>query len=253
MAIVGLPRPALFVLIVATALLQLTLAASQRSFGNAATTAWRRHKSLAANIMKTHRRFSHKSQEDDLNNIRSCEEEDDVELTSLLTIGSQDDLVVADPGLLRRTKRTNLDDLLVEAGEEEVNDDEDDDDDDDMEMTSSLLLHTRGGASHTLSETSVAPRGGARVNQHKNQPKKAASKVASSKDDSTAASMTSSVFNLVNNVAGAGILALSAGMTGGTGWIPAILLCVMLGIFSSHSFKIIGEACELTGEADFKV
>jgi hypothetical protein len=67
------------------------------------------------------------------------------------------------------------------------------------------------------------------------------------------ASTLSSVFNLVNNVAGAGILTLSAGMAPGTGWIPAILICAVLGILSGHTFAIIGEACELTGEGDFKV
>jgi sodium-coupled neutral amino acid transporter 11 len=61
-----------------------------------------------------------------------------------------------------------------------------------------------------------------------------------------------SVFNLVNNVAGAGILTLSAGMASGSGWIPAILICVGLGALSAHSFSIIGDACEMTGQEDFK-
>ena len=65
--------------------------------------------------------------------------------------------------------------------------------------------------------------------------------------------IVSSVFNLVNNVAGAGILTLASGMAGGTGWVPAILICSILGALSGHSFSIIGEACEMTGEADFKV
>lgn len=67
------------------------------------------------------------------------------------------------------------------------------------------------------------------------------------------ATMTTSVFNLVNNVAGAGILTLSAGMASGTGWIPAILICAILGAIGGHCFAIIGDACELTGEEDFKV
>eukprot|EP00429_Kryptoperidinium_foliaceum_P011401 CAMPEP_0176005128 /NCGR_PEP_ID=MMETSP0120_2-20121206/2047_1 /TAXON_ID=160619 /ORGANISM="Kryptoperidinium foliaceum, Strain CCMP 1326" /LENGTH=463 /DNA_ID=CAMNT_0017337827 /DNA_START=20 /DNA_END=1407 /DNA_ORIENTATION=- len=66
------------------------------------------------------------------------------------------------------------------------------------------------------------------------------------------ATTTSSVFNLVNNVAGAGILTLSAGMASGTGWVPALLICAFLGAIGAHSFSIIGEACELTGEEDFK-
>lgn len=67
------------------------------------------------------------------------------------------------------------------------------------------------------------------------------------------ASIPASIFNLVNNVAGAGILTLSSGMATGTGWIPAIIICAILGLLSSHTFSIIGEACELTGEVDFKV
>lgn len=70
---------------------------------------------------------------------------------------------------------------------------------------------------------------------------------------SSGSSMTASVFNLVNNVAGAGILTLAAGKAKGSGWIPSILLCTALGLISSHTFTMIGQDCELTGEADFKV
>ena len=66
------------------------------------------------------------------------------------------------------------------------------------------------------------------------------------------ASVPASIFNLVNNVAGAGILTLSAGMAAGTGWIPAVLTCIFLGIISSHTFSMIGRACEMTDEVDFK-
>ena len=66
-------------------------------------------------------------------------------------------------------------------------------------------------------------------------------------------SIAASVFNLVNNVAGAGILTLAAGKAKGSGWIPSILLCAVLGIISCHTFCIIGQDCEMTGEADFKV
>jgi hypothetical protein len=72
-------------------------------------------------------------------------------------------------------------------------------------------------------------------------------------DEEGKATITASVFNLVNNVAGAGILTLSAAMASGSGWIPAVSICAILGALSGHSFSIIGEACELTGEADFKV
>jgi hypothetical protein len=42
-------------------------------------------------------------------------------------------------------------------------------------------------------------------------------------------------------------------MAPGTGWIPAIVICAVLGVLGGHTFSIIGEACELTGERDFKV
>lgn len=67
------------------------------------------------------------------------------------------------------------------------------------------------------------------------------------------ATIAASVFNLVNNVAGAGILTLSAGMASGTGWFPSIAICAFLGSISAHCFSMIGAACELTGEEDFKV
>ena len=71
-------------------------------------------------------------------------------------------------------------------------------------------------------------------------------------DKGQKSSIPLSVFNLVNNVAGAGILTLSSGVAAGTGWIPAIIVCTILAALSGHCFSIIGEACELTGEATFK-
>jgi hypothetical protein len=64
--------------------------------------------------------------------------------------------------------------------------------------------------------------------------------------------IVSSVFNLVNNVAGAGILTLSAGMAPGTGYGTAIIICAMLGWWSGHCFVMVGQACELTSQGDFK-
>ena len=34
--------------------------------------------------------------------------------------------------------------------------------------------------------------------------------------------------------------------------IPALSICTFLGLCSAHSFTLIGRACELTGEKDFK-
>ena len=67
------------------------------------------------------------------------------------------------------------------------------------------------------------------------------------------ASMAASIFNLVNNVAGAGILTLAAGKASGTGWIPAVAIVCFLGWASSTTFRLIARACELTEANDFKV
>lgn len=66
------------------------------------------------------------------------------------------------------------------------------------------------------------------------------------------ASITTSIFNLANNVAGAGILTLAAGKASGTGWIPSIITCITLAFCSAHTFILIGKACEMTGEKTFK-
>lgn len=127
-------------------------------------------------------------------------------------------------------------------------------------------LFSFSSSSYSLHDSTTAAlqiRGGRRAvpsDAFKKQPiKKIIQVIKKEKDKSTesttssTSSMTSSVFNLVNNVAGAGILALSAGMSGGTGWIPAILITILLGALSGHSFQLIGQACELTNEKDFKV
>ena len=45
-------------------------------------------------------------------------------------------------------------------------------------------------------------------------------------------SVSTTVVQIVNNVAGAGILTLAAGMAAGVGWAPAILICAALGAIS---------------------
>lgn len=78
-------------------------------------------------------------------------------------------------------------------------------------------------------------------------------KAADASNEKAGASMAASIFNLVNNVAGAGILTLAAGKASGTGWIPAVAIVAFLGWASSTTFRMIAKACELTGENDFKV
>lgn len=71
--------------------------------------------------------------------------------------------------------------------------------------------------------------------------------------DGGTASFSTSVFNLANNVAGAGLLTLAAGKaTGACGWVPSILICSCLAMASARTFIMIGKACELTGEKTFK-
>ena len=65
-------------------------------------------------------------------------------------------------------------------------------------------------------------------------------------------SASGTVLQIVNNVAGAGILALSAGMAGGVGSVPAMILCLGLGVISGFTFYLIGSACEMTGQTTFK-
>jgi len=71
---------------------------------------------------------------------------------------------------------------------------------------------------------------------------------------SGSSSMANSVFNLVNNIAGAGILTLSSGMAKGssTGFFPAMIICMIFGSISAHTFIMIGRACEITGSTTFK-
>jgi len=67
------------------------------------------------------------------------------------------------------------------------------------------------------------------------------------------ASFATSIFNLVNNVAGAGMLTLAAGKaSGGTGWMPSVAIVGALALASARTFTLIGKACELTGETSFK-
>lgn len=67
------------------------------------------------------------------------------------------------------------------------------------------------------------------------------------------ASILTSIFNLSNNVAGAGLLTLAAGKAvSGTGWVPSIMTCVALAFGSAQTFSLIGKACEMTGEGSFK-
>jgi sodium-coupled neutral amino acid transporter 11 len=91
--------------------------------------------------------------------------------------------------------------------------------------------------------------GGSRIDKSR---RKKTLKQQDSSSGSSSATILSSVFNLVNNVAGAGILTLSSGMASGTGWIPAVIICAVLGLLSGHCFAMVGEACELLQQEDFK-
>ena len=65
-------------------------------------------------------------------------------------------------------------------------------------------------------------------------------------------SPATSIFNLVNNVAGAGLLTLSAGMAGGVGSGPAAIIGVALGAMSAYTFAAVGTCCEALNVKDFR-
>jgi Transmembrane amino acid transporter protein len=106
-------------------------------------------------------------------------------------------------------------------------------------QTRSVVVHNNHERSASLLALKVRGGGGGK-NKNKKQPTGGQSTILSS------------VFNLVNNVAGAGILTLSAGMAPGTGYMTAMIICAVLGLLSAHCFAIVGEACELTKQPDFK-
>ena len=191
---------------------------------------WRRSWRSLPNKKYPHRRPPNSPRMTDNNNTSQSEDDDEEEQAEMTSLFSANKKSLLTRGGTASTC-TSEDSFYSAASSEE----EEDDDEEGLELTS-LLLNTRGGGSSRDATAAAVTRGGA-----KQDP-----------DDPSLASMTSSVFNLVNNVAGAGILALSAGMSGGTGWIPAVLICMALGVLSSHTFQIIGTACELTGERDFK-
>jgi len=68
---------------------------------------------------------------------------------------------------------------------------------------------------------------------------------------STGSSILSTVVNIFNNVAGAGILTLAYGMRG-VGWLPAIAICASVGAVSGFTFYTVGAACETAGATSFK-
>ena len=110
------------------------------------------------------------------------------------------------------------------------------------ELSKPLLPHSR--TSHAIYEQFKNQRGGAK---HKDKDK------VTTVSDGGTASFSASVFNLANNVAGAGLLTLAAGKaTGASGWIPSIAICCSLALASATTFIMIGKACELTGERTFK-
>jgi amino acid permease len=66
-------------------------------------------------------------------------------------------------------------------------------------------------------------------------------------------SLGSVILQIFNNVKGAGVLTLAAGMAAGrVGWLPATLLCLVLGALAGTTFYLVGAACDLTGEETFK-
>ena len=68
---------------------------------------------------------------------------------------------------------------------------------------------------------------------------------------SSGSTIAECVFNLVNNVAGAGLLTLSAGMAMGVGYGPAIGVALALGAVSAATFSMIGWSCDRLNASTF--
>ena len=119
-----------------------------------------------------------------------------------------------------------------------------------LHLEENVPLVVRGGAvayKRTLAASSL-------TSTQKEPAKSVHTKSTAATATGGGASMTASVFNLVNNVAGAGLLTLAAGKaTAGVGWIPAIIIAVTLATLSAHTFTLIGKACDITGEQNFAV
>jgi len=64
-------------------------------------------------------------------------------------------------------------------------------------------------------------------------------------------SIPTSIFNLVKNVVGAGVLSLPYGVAAGTGLVPAMILCAILGGFSAYTFHLVGRDCYRTNQFNF--
>jgi len=109
----------------------------------------------------------------------------------------------------------------------------------------SVVLRNRGGASATTlaRPTTTRTNKGTTTTQQQQHQQQA---------DGGKATILTSIFNLANNVAGAGLLTLAAGKATGTGWVPAVITCVALAFGSGHTFGLIGRACEMTDETTFK-
>lgn len=55
--------------------------------------------------------------------------------------------------------------------------------------------------------------------------------------------MLQTTFNLVKNLAGAGVLSLPSGVAAGTGLVPAVVITTGLGLYSGWTFSKLGEMC----------
>ena len=104
----------------------------------------------------------------------------------------------------------------------------------------------------TAAAVTAIPRGGGIGRPKRPATKATTAKATTESNNNNKASIVTSIFNLANNVAGAGILTLAAGKATGTGWIPSVLTCVTLAFVSAHTFTLIGKACDMTGQTTFK-
>mmetsp|Transcript_832 Transcript_832/g.2624 ORF Transcript_832/g.2624 Transcript_832/m.2624 type:complete len:473 (-) Transcript_832:75-1493(-) len=71
-------------------------------------------------------------------------------------------------------------------------------------------------------------------------------------DDVHGSSMAQTVFNIVKNIVGEGMLSLPAGVAAGTGLVPSCLIASAFGLLLGSTFGMMGRVCHNTGAKSHK-
>jgi len=80
----------------------------------------------------------------------------------------------------------------------------------------------------------------------------AQSRVSTALDLGPGANSPQSVFNIMKNMIGSGVLGLPSGLALGTGVFPAVVIASVLGAICGYAFSNIGRVCSVTGQKTWK-